>query len=103
MRNDGMLHMFDGVFPGNPGREFYQPIVADASKTYPQAQPEQGGEYIETYRTGHIVRVYQDLESMAYNNTYPYVTYSPYYKPAYKTAINDVYANIFNSPRIPGK
>lgn len=103
MRNDGMLSVFDGVFPGNPGREFLNPYVADISKTYPQAQPEQDMAYIETYRTGHIVRVYQDLESMAYNNTYPYVTYPPNWKPAYKTAINDVYANILNSPGIPGK
>lgn len=98
------LHLFDAVYPGNPGSEFLLPEVADASKTYPPLQPEAEGELSEAYRTGRIVHIQQDLNSMAFNNTYPYVTYAPdAYGIPQRQSNYDVWLNIVNSPDIPGK
>jgi hypothetical protein len=96
------LHEFDGQFPGDPGAEFLAPMLADATKTYPPLQPEASGSLIDTYRTGRIVHVYQDINALAADNTYPYVTYAPGTRPPVRQSIEDVYANILNSPPIPG-
>jgi hypothetical protein len=94
--------MFDANYPGDPGSEFLAPAVADATKTYPPLQPEAWGALVDTYRTGRIAYVYQDINSLAHDNEYPYVTYAPGTRPPQRQSIEDVIANILNSPAIPG-
>ena len=96
------LHMFEGNYAGDPGTEFLDPWVADPTKTYPQLQPEATGSLIDTYRSGRIVYAYQDLNSIGRDDEYPYVTYAPGTRPPLRQSIEDVYANILNSPGIPG-